>query len=142
MLNRTVVLVALAALALPACKKTVEGESKRWSSNTQKVKELSALYPGFSAPLKAQLAQAEKAMAAAKEVGDKEASAKAMAAANSMLSSGFIGKLKRVDSKIKSLRAKATKVMTSIMPAGMNFLVLANRAPNTARRATNSRSAT
>lgn len=112
MLKKALVLLSLAAL-IPACSKTVEGESKRWTRNTQQIQKLSALYPGFAAPLKVQLATATTAMESAKKVSDKEAAAKAMSSANGLLSGGFVGKLSNLDGKIKKVQSAATTAATA-----------------------------
>ena len=52
-------LVVAAALVLGACSKSVEGESKRWTSNTAKVTELGAQYPGFKPALEARKTSAQ-----------------------------------------------------------------------------------
>jgi predicted small secreted protein len=90
-----VVVAALAAVALASCKKTVEGETKSWERNTQKVQELTVLYPAFGAALKEQLKKAQEAMDAAKAITDQQQSAKKMAEANALLGSGFVYTLRR-----------------------------------------------
>jgi hypothetical protein len=97
---------AITLLFVPACKKTVEGETKSWNRNLQRVQRLKTLYPGFAAALDAREKKAQEAMAAAKKL-NKANAPKMMAAANSQLMSGFVGKLDRVDSKIKRLRSQA-----------------------------------
>jgi len=114
MSSRTHVLVLITVVLLVAsCKKTVEGENKAWQRNTQEIQKLATLYPGFAMPLKAQLKQAEAAMEAAKKISDQESAAKSMAAANSLLSGGFVHKLGQVDGKVKGLRSKIVKATTS-----------------------------
>jgi hypothetical protein len=104
---------AVLAVGIAGCKKTVEGENKRWSASTQKVQELQALYPGFAAPLKEQLAKAQAVMDAAKGVSDQEAKIKKMAEANSLLTDGFVGQLDDVDAKKKRIREKMVTATTA-----------------------------
>jgi hypothetical protein len=100
--------VALGAglLVAASCKKTVEGENQAWTNNLAQVQTLAATYPGFANALHEQQKTAEAAMAAARELSDKEASAKKMADANSLLSDGFVSTLSRLDSRQKELRGK------------------------------------
>ena len=104
-----VVAVVGVALASASCKPTVEGETKTWEHNTQRVQQLSALYPGFSAALKEQQKHAEDALAAAKALTDKVAMAKKMSDANDLLSNGFVGELGQLDSNIQRVRDEIVK---------------------------------
>jgi len=112
-MNRTLPLLLITLLLVPGCKKSVEGESKRWTRNTAHVQELAALYPGFKTALKAQRAKAARAMKAAKAVSDKDQSAKKMAEANGMLSGGLVSKLDSTDKKVKSVRDKIVRAATA-----------------------------
>jgi uncharacterized phage infection (PIP) family protein YhgE len=111
-LTLTLTLAVTMALLLGGCKKTVEGESKAWKRNLRRADKLSALYPGFTAPIKEQKKQAETIMTAAKRLSDEGASAKKMAEANSKLYGGFVYKLAQVDDKIKKLRSQMTTAST------------------------------
>jgi hypothetical protein len=99
------------ALALAACSKTVEGETKAWDANQQKVAGLKALYPGFGAALDEQLKKAQAAMEAAKTATEED-KPKRMAEANALLSSGWVGDLQGLDGDIKDVRAKITQATT------------------------------
>jgi hypothetical protein len=110
---RKMTVILATALLFAGCKKTVEGETKQWERSVTRTQELTALYPGFSAPLKEQLKQAQTVMDAAKAITDTEAAAKKMADANSMLNGGFVGILGRVDDQKKQLREKLVTASTS-----------------------------
>ncbi len=125
--------VGLALFALPACKKTVEGESKRWTSTTQRVQELQALYPGFAAPLKEQLKKAEAVMEAAKGLSDEQAKIKKMAEANSVALEGFAGQLGDVERLQKRIREKVTTATTGV--TDKNDRLAATQAASDAQRA-------
>jgi chromosome segregation ATPase len=116
-----IVVLGLALVALPACKKSVEGESKRWSSTTQRVQELQALYPGFVAPLKEQLKKAEAVMEAAKGLSDEQAKIKKMAEANSAALEGFAGQLGSVERLQKQIREKITTATTGVTDKNDRF---------------------
>jgi rubrerythrin len=104
---RGLVVAALGCgLMLTACKHTVEGENKEWDRNVQHVAEVKALYPGFGAALDEQLKRAQDAMAAARNISDKEAAARSMAQANELLTQGFVYTLGQLDTRSKALRQK------------------------------------
>ena len=133
MFKTKVVMLLVLALAVSGCTKTVEGEAKRWSSNLQKVKKLSALHPGFADALAEQQKKAEAVMKAAKEMGDKEAAAKKMGEANSLLSSGFVSKLSRYDDRVRKLREKIVDVKSKAK--GKTMRGAADEAARDARKA-------
>jgi hypothetical protein len=110
---RGLVVVALSVgLFGAACKKTVEGENKAWNRNVQQIATLSATYPAFANALKEQQKRAEDAMTAARSVSDKEAAAKQMAAANSLLDSSFVSMLSGLDGRTRTLRNKLVTAAT------------------------------
>jgi len=125
--------LSLALFGLPACKKTVEGESKRWASTTQRVQELQALFPGFAAPLKEQLKKAEAVMEAAKGLSDEQAKIKKMAEASSTAPAGFAGQLGDTEKLQKQIREKITTATTSV--TDKNDRLAAKQAADDAQRA-------
>jgi len=102
-------------LCFGACKKSVEGESGAWTKNEKKVKELQALYPGFKKALGDRLASAGQLMESAKGMGDEEAAADKMSAANKALMAGFVTKLGEVDKQVKAVQGK---IVTAATKAG------------------------
>jgi hypothetical protein len=128
-----IVILGLALAGLPACKKTVEGENKRWTSTTRRVQELQALYPGFAAPLKDQLKKAEAVMEAAKGISDEQEKIKKMAEANALALEGFAGKLGDVERLQKQIREKVTTATTSV--TDRNDRLAAKQAADDAQRA-------
>jgi ABC-type transporter Mla subunit MlaD len=97
-------------LMVAACKKSVEGESKRWTSANRTADELIVLYPGFKAALEEQRQKAKTAMDAAEAVSEEKQRIDKMAAANTMLTSGFVGQLRDADQTIKKIREKAIEI--------------------------------
>lgn len=90
-------------LAISACSKSVEGETKRWASNSARVTELGALYPGFKGAIDARAQSAKKIYdAAAGLEGDAKISK--LSEANSALMKGFVDELDDLEAKVKSLR--------------------------------------
>lgn len=103
--------IAFAAVAGLACKKSVEGESKAWAANTAAIKELGTLYPGFQPALDERLKAAQAVWDGAQGLAEEQAAEK-MAAANTTLTGGFVGKLKGIDKRIKDLRSKLVDAAT------------------------------
>ena len=104
------VALALALLTPTACKKTLEGETKRWDSGNATVTRLAAEYPSFKAALEEQRRVATQAMDAAKQVSGDEQRIDAMSKANNLLTGGFVGELDGVDRKKKEIRTKIVDV--------------------------------
>ncbi|MEZ4380671.1 MAG: hypothetical protein R3A79_04960 [Nannocystaceae bacterium] len=90
-------------LTLSGCSKSVEGESKRWESNSAKVTALAAQYPGFKGAIDAQKASAKEIFDGAAGL-DGDAKIEKLSAANSALMAGFVGDLDRIEEKMKKLR--------------------------------------
>lgn len=90
-------------LTLSGCSKSVEGESKRWESNSAKVTALAAQYPGFKGAIEAQKSSAKEIFDAASGL-DGDAKIEKLSAANSALMAGFVGDLDRIEEKMKKLR--------------------------------------
>ena len=108
---RKIALYALVLLvAAVACKKTEKGENQRWKNGVKTIDELKVWYPGFKAPLEAQLKKAQAAMDAAKAVSDEKQRVKQMSSANNMLTAGFVTQLKDIDAKKKAIQAKIVEV--------------------------------
>ncbi len=77
----TVVLLA----TLSGCKATVEGESKRWQTKVEQLNSHAAAHPNFQAPIEAHIAAAAVQYEGARDRGNDEEVAKAMAEANRTL---------------------------------------------------------
>lgn len=92
------------------CKKSVEGESKAWKRANQKVDELAVLYPTFKAALEEQRSAAKTAMDAANAISEEKEKIKKMAAANNMLTGGFVDQLGAIDATKKKLRDQIVKL--------------------------------
>ena len=86
------------------CRKSVEGEGKKWDRNVAQAKEATVLYPGFATLIDAELAAAEAAMADMGTVADKKARAKQMALANAMLAKGTSAQLRGIERDIKDVQ--------------------------------------
>lgn len=112
MLRWSLVLVLVGMVAIGACKKSVEGESKAWTSNTAQVKELLTLYPAFAPAINEQLQTAQAVFDQAKGLAEEQAAEK-LAAANSALTKGFVGKLGGLDQRVKGLRGKLVDAATA-----------------------------
>lgn len=90
-------------LFVTGCSKSVEGESQKWTANVAEVNGLGAKYPGMKPALDARLAAAKTTYDSAASLEEK-AKIDAMAAANTALMGGFVGKLKNVEPSLAKLR--------------------------------------
>jgi len=97
--------IMLGALLFAACSKSVEGETQRWATNSAKVDELAAVYPGFKPALDARKATAAPLYDAASPL-EGDAKIAKLAEANDALMRGFVGELAALDKKIKELRER------------------------------------
>src|SRR5210317_596735 len=102
--TRAIVAIALITLAC-SCRKSPEGETKKWERNVATAKDAIALHPSFSAVLKAELSAAEAAMEAASAETDAKVKTKKMSAANQVLSGGTFGLLSKAERELKELRS-------------------------------------
>jgi hypothetical protein len=104
-------LLSLCALLFLAtsCKKSIEGETKKFESNIQKLNEIGARYPSFKAACETLKSDATKQMETAKGLSEEKAKIEAMATANNIASPTWVNNLSGVDDKINSIRDMSTK---------------------------------
>jgi chromosome segregation ATPase len=104
-------LLSLCALLFLAtsCKKSIEGETKKFDSNIQRLNEVAAKYPSFKAACETLKTDATKQMEAAKSLSEEKAKIEAMAAANNIASPTWVNDLSNIDNKINSIRDMSTK---------------------------------
>jgi colicin import membrane protein len=95
--------VLATSLLVGACSKSVEGETKKWTTYSTRVTELSALYPGFKGALEARKKAAQAIHDAADKL-DGDAKIEKLAEANTALMGGFVDDLDDLDDKVKRLR--------------------------------------
>lgn len=95
--------VLTALLLVVGCSKTVEGETKSWKANTQKVEALMVEYPGMKPALEQRLEAAKTTWEEAEGMSG-DAQVDKMAAASSQLMGGFVGDLKGLERKLEKLR--------------------------------------
>jgi len=96
-------MLTAATLSVSGCSKSVEGESKRWETNSAKVTALQAQYPGLNGVLESRKASAKELFDAAAGL-DGDAKIEKLAAANSALMSGYVRELEQIDEKMQKLR--------------------------------------
>jgi chromosome segregation ATPase len=108
--TRACVLLAVLALAAPACTKSLEDEQEAWTENRERIATLSATYPSFEAPLKAQLKAAEAIHADAQALSDPEKKTEKLAEANRALKGGLAKTLSSLDDDLDRLEAQARQV--------------------------------
>ena len=109
--------IAALLVLFSACKKTLEGESSKWTRNQEKINQLKVQYPGFSQALNTTYTEASGLMDQTQNMADGEEKIAQMAKANSLLSSGWISDLERIEGKKSDLRKKVTDINLSSMDA-------------------------
>jgi len=108
----SLIAVAIGLLGVLACKKSVEGESKAWTANIARVKQLGSLYPAFQPALDERLKTAQALYDGATGLAEEQAAEK-MGAANAALVGGFVPKLEGLDKRMKDLRSKLVDAATA-----------------------------
>jgi len=109
-------LLIATTLIVGACSKSVEGESRKWDSNSVQLAELSATYPGFRPALEARKAAAAKIHDAAAGL-DGDAKIAKLSEANTAMMQGFVGELDALDGQMKKLRESRVEVTTKASEA-------------------------
>jgi hypothetical protein len=97
--------VVMLLLGSGGCKKSVEGETQAWKTNTEQVRGLTATYPGFKPALEARLVKATEIHDAATTL-DGDAKIEKLSEANSALMSGWVRDLQGLEESMKTLRTK------------------------------------
>lgn len=106
-----------AALLLPGCGKSVEGELKKWDRNKLEVQEFSAKYSGFKGALQQRLEAAKVDMKAA-EAKSGDAKLKAMALANDKVQT-ILFRFRQVERKMREWDSLKRDSTLKRMPMGL-----------------------
>ena len=94
---------------LLACKPTVDGELREWTSNVEATREFESRWPGFTPVLQSTRAEAETLMQAADGITSDDARAEVMDAANKVLGP-LVGRLRSAAAKLDELDAAARRL--------------------------------
>lgn len=95
-----------------ACAPNVEGETKSWDKNVKAMTAAKADYPSFSDAIDQKLTEAKGIWEEAKGISEEDAKAEKMRTANNLLSSGCVGNLVSMKSKIKTVETSLDKVQS------------------------------
>jgi len=109
----TILFITFIAFAIYSCAPSVEGETKSWDSNIQQLKKMQTDYPAYANMISLKITEAEKIYKGAEGVSDEEAKAEKMREANNILSTGCIGNLKNMLSKIDDVERKKSELRKS-----------------------------
>lgn len=109
-------LLTATMLMVGACSKSVEGESRKWDTNSAQVAELAAAYPGFRPALEARKAAAAKIHDDAAGL-EGDAKIEKLSAANTLLMKDFVSELDALDDTMKKLRDSRVEVTTKATEA-------------------------
>ena len=106
----SIIFLALITFVVYSCAPSVEGESKSWDSNVKQLKKMQTDFPAYAEMIKAKLSEAEKVFKSAEGISDEEAKAEKMREANNILSTGCVGNLKNMLSKIDDVERKKSEL--------------------------------
>ncbi len=109
-MKKIIILLTVLSFGLYTCGPSVEGESKAWTKNTEKLEKLAQQYPAFATDIEKQIAEAEKIYEQSKSAADEDKQAAKMREANDILNSGCVGNLKNTDDLIKSIQDKSEEL--------------------------------
>jgi DNA repair exonuclease SbcCD ATPase subunit len=109
-MKKIIILLTVLSFVLYTCGPSVEGESKAWKKNTEKLEKLAKQYPAFATDINEQIAQAKEVYEQSKSAADEDKQAAKMREANDILNSGCVGHLKNTDGMIKSIQDKSEEL--------------------------------
>lgn len=114
-------IVSILSLIVASCKSTVEGETSRWDSNSQKIVQLKQQYPQFSNAIEQQFEIARKQWVNAQAISGEEQKISAMSVANSRINNSFIDLLSDMDNQKRKLRDLQDKLRRLNGPEELSY---------------------
>ena len=122
-------LLIISIFAINACGPTLESSNENWKSNQDAMVQLKSEFSAFAPLIDQKLEEAKKVWDAAQGISDEEKKLDKMVEANNILSSGAIGNLRNMKSKISSLKSKKE----GLMKLNANSYQLEEKATNATR---------
>jgi len=123
------ILLIISIFTINACGPTLESSNDDWKSNQDAMVQLKSNYPVFTPLIDQKLDEAKTVWEASQGISDEEKKLDKMVEANSILSSGAIGSLRNMKSKISSLKSKKE----GLMKLSANSYQLEEKASNATR---------
>ncbi len=110
----TFIIIAIFTFVFNSCSPSVEGETKNWDRNLNQLLKLKTDFPAYEDFINEKISDAETIYKSADNISDEDKKAKEMRKANNILSSGCIGDLKNMSSKIDDLNKKKREIEKTI----------------------------
>ena len=109
-MKKLTILMSVLIIALFSCGPSIEGESKSWKSNVAELEQLKKDYPTYAEIIKTTMSEAEKVYSEAQGISNEDEKADKMREANNLLSSGCVGNLKNMKSKIADVEKSSKEL--------------------------------
>ena len=110
-MRKLFILFVISIFALNACGPTLESSNEDWERNQEAMTKLKADYSAFTPLIDQKLEEATKVWNVSQGISNAEEKLDKMVEANKILSSGAIGNLRNMKSKISGLKSKKEKLM-------------------------------
>ena len=110
-MRKLYILFVISIFAINACGPTLESSNEDWKGNQEAMTQLKSDYVAFTPLIDQKLEEAKKAWDDAQNISNEEEKLDKMVEANKILSSGAIGNLRNMKSKISSLKNKKESLM-------------------------------
>lgn len=123
------ILLIISIFVINACGPTLESSNENWQANQKAMVQLKSDYPVFTPLIDQKIDEAKKVWDAAQSISEEEKKLDKMVEANSILSSGAIGNLRNMKTKISSLKTKKE----ALMKLNANSYQLDDKAANATR---------
>ncbi|MEN8122560.1 MAG: hypothetical protein ABFS35_19615 [Bacteroidota bacterium] len=105
------VLFIISIFAINSCGPTLESSNEDWKRNQEAITQLKTDFATFTPLIDQKLEEAKKVWDAAQNISNEEEKLDKMVEANKVLSSGTIGNLRNMKSKISGLKNKKESLM-------------------------------
>lgn len=110
-MRKLFIFFVISIFAVSACGPTMESSNEDWTRNQKAMTQLKTDYAAFTPLIDQKLEDAKKVWDAAQGISNEEEKLDKMVEANKVLSSGAIGNLRNMKSKISGLKTKKESLM-------------------------------
>jgi len=110
-MKKLFIFFVISTFAITACGPTLESSNENWTRNQEAMTKLKTDYNAYTPLIDQKLEEAKKVWDAAQGISNEEEKLDKMVEANQILSSGAIGNLRNMKSKISGLKTKKESLM-------------------------------
>ena len=108
---KKIFILLVTIIAINACGPTVESSNEDWTKNQEAIKKLKTEYPVFATLIDQKLEAAKAIWKESEGISDEDKKLDKMVEANRLLSSGTIGNLRNIKSKVSDLKSKKNSLL-------------------------------